>query len=466
MTALTTPDHPLRVAIVGSGPAGFYAAEALLKAAPGVRVDMFERLAAPFGLVRSGVAPDHPRLKEATGVYRHIAEHPQLRYFGNVVVGRDITVTELRESCHAVVLACGAQSDRTMDIPGEALPGSHAATEFVGWYNGHPDYRDRVFDLSGTTAVIVGHGNVAVDVCRILAKTVDELRHTDIAAHALEALAESRIRDIVMIGRRGPAQAKFTHPELRELGTLADCDPAVDPRDLELDAASRAAFADRSNRAALKSYQVLQEFAARGAPVLRRRCRIAFLKTPVALRGGDRVERVVLMKNRLAGDPARPTAEATGDTEELACSIVFRSIGYRGVAMPGVPFDARAGVVPSRDGRVTDDGAVVPGLYVTGWIKRGPSGIIGTNRADSVQTVDALLTDLARSGVPARPDADVVAALLKARGVRVVNWADWQKIDAAEVGRGAPAGKPREKFTRLSEMLEVLARGDDAPVAA
>lgn len=467
MTGLTTPDNPFRVAIVGSGPAGFYAAEALLKAAPGVRVDMFERLASPFGLVRSGVAPDHPRLKEAIGVYRHIAEQPQLRYFGNVTVGRDITVTELLGCCHAVVLACGAQSDRTMDIPGEELPGSHAATAFVGWYNGHPDYRDRVFDLSGSTAVIVGHGNVAVDVCRILAKTVDELRHSDIAAHALEVLADSRIRDIVMIGRRGPAQARFTHPELRELGTLADCDPVVDPHDLELDAAGRAALADRSNRAALKACQVLQEFAARGAPAHRRRCRIAFLKSPIALRGGDRVERVVLMRNRLDGEPPHQVAEATGDTEELACSIVFRSIGYRGVAMPGVPFDARAGVIPNRDGRVTANGAVVPGLYVAGWIKRGATGIIGTNREDSVLTIDAVLADLARSGIPARPDADVLATLLKARGVRVVSYADWQKIDAAEVRRGEAAGKPREKFTRLSDMLEVLARGDGAsPVAA
>jgi ferredoxin/flavodoxin---NADP+ reductase len=466
MTDLGTQDNPVRVAIVGSGPAGFYATEALLKAAPVVFIDMFERLASPFGLIRSGVAPDHPRLKEAIRVYQRIAESPRFRFLGNVTVGRDLSVAELQNCYHAVMFTCGAQSDRTMGIPGEELPGSHGATEFVGWYNGHPDYRDRIFDLSGTTAVIIGQGNVAVDVCRILAKTVDELRHSDIAAHALEVLAESRIRDIVMIGRRGPAQAKFTHQELRELGTLADCDPVVDPRDLELDAESRTELADRSNRAALKSYEVLQEFAARATPTHSRRCRIEFLKNPVELRGSERVERVVLMRNRLTGAPSHQIAEPTGETEELSCSILFRSIGYRGVAMPGVPFDGKRGVIPNRDGRVRDAGIVVPGLYVAGWIKRGPSGIIGTNREDSVLTVNSLLADLPQFDTAARLGAEGLEALLNARAVRVVTYADWQKIDAAEIRRGEAAEKPREKFTRLQEMLDVLLSGDQPSAAS
>ena len=371
--------------------------------------------------------------------------------------GATSSVQELRECYHVVVFACGAQADRAMGVPGEYLPGSHAATEFVGWYNGHPDYRDLVFDLSHETAVVIGQGNVAVDVCRILAKTADELRHTDIAAHALEALAESRIRDIHMIGRRGPAQAKFTHPELRELGELADCDPVVDPRDLELNPESRAELADRANRAAIKSFEVLQAFAARPPPTRRRRCHIEFLKSPIELIGDGRLERVLLMRNRLEGEPGRQVAKPTGEMETLACGLLFRSIGYRGVAIAGVPFDAARGVIPNRDGRVVDGETVVPGLYVTGWIKRGPTGIIGTNREDSVLTVNSILADLPYLDAETKSCADRLTSLLDGRGIRVVSYADWQRIDAAEIQRGAAAVKPREKFTRLNEMLDVLA---------
>ncbi|MDE2230212.1 MAG: FAD-dependent oxidoreductase [Alphaproteobacteria bacterium] len=456
MSSLGTQKNPLRAAIVGSGPAGFYAAEALIGSAPAVLVDMFERLASPFGLVRSGVAPDHPKLKQPIKVYQQIAESPQFRFLGNVTVGHDVSVKELKDCYHVVIFACGTQTDRTMGIPGESLPGSHAATEFVGWYNGHPDYRDLVFDLSHETAVVIGQGNVAVDVCRILAKTADELRHTDIAAHALEVLAQSRIRDIHMIGRRGPAQAKFTHPEIRELGELAECDPVVDPRDLELNSASREELADKRNRANIKSYEVLQAFAARPPSTRHRRCHIEFLKSPIELSGEGRLERVVLMRNRLEGEPSRQVARETGEIEELACGVLFRSIGYRGVAILGVPFDEARGVIPNRDGRVIDDGDVVAGLYVTGWIKRGPTGIIGTNREDSVLTVNSILADLPHLDVGARPGMDRLRALLEGRGSRVVSYADWQKIDAAEIRRGQPAAKPREKFTRLKEMLDVL----------
>jgi ferredoxin--NADP+ reductase len=456
MSDLGTQANPLRAAIVGSGPAGFYAAEALLQSEPAVLVDMFERLASPFGLVRSGVAPDHPKLKQPIRVYQQIAESPQFRFLGNVTVGRDLSVPELKDCYHAVVFACGAQTDRAMGIGGEYLSGSHAATEFVGWYNGHPDYRDLVFDLSHETAVVIGQGNVAVDVCRILAKTADELRHTDIAAHALDVLAESRIRDIHMIGRRGPAQAKFTHPELRELGELADCDPIVDPRDLELNPASREELADRSNRANIKSYEVLQAFAARPPPARHRRCHIDFFKSPIELIGDGRLERVLLMRNRLVGEASRQVAQETGEVEALTCGVLFRSIGYRGVAIAGVPFDAARGVIPNRDGRVIDGGSVVPGLYVTGWIKRGPTGIIGTNREDSVLTVNSILADLPQLDADAKPDTDRLRALLEGSGIRVVSYADWQQIDAAEIQRGEAAAKPREKFTRLEAMLDVL----------
>ena len=456
MSDLGTEQNPVRAAIIGSGPSAFYAAEALIRSEPVVLVDMFERLPSPFGLVRSGVAPDHPKLKEPIRVYQRIAESPHFQFLGNITVGRDIGVKELNNYYHAIVFACGAETDRTLGIAGESLPGSHTATEFVGWYNGHPDYRDCAFDLSHDAAVVIGQGNVAVDVCRILSKTVDELRHTDITKHALEVLAQSKIRDIHMIGRRGPAQAKFTHSELRELGELADCDPIVDPGDLELNPASREELADRSNRANLKSYEVLQGFASRPPPTRRRRCHIHFLKSPIELKGEGRLERVVLMKNRLEGEPLRQVARETGEVEELACGVLFRSIGYRGVPMAGVPFDDSRGIVPNRDGRSVDGANVVPALYVTGWIKRGPTGVIGTNRADSVATVKSLLADLPNLDAGRKPGADELKALLKSRGVRVVSYADWQKIDAAEVRRGETAGKPREKFARVEEMLALL----------
>ncbi len=373
-------------------------------------------------------------------------------------MGRDLTVEELKGCYHVVIFACGAATGRKLGIPGEHLAGSHAATEFVGWYNGHPDYRDRIFDLSHETAVVIGQGNVAVDVCRILCKTADELRHTDIAGHALEVLAQSKIRDVYMIGRRGPAQAKFTHQELREFGELADCDPIVAPGDLELNPASVKEITDRRNRAIGKSYEVLQGFAAWPAPTRHRRCHIEFLKSPIELRGVGRLERVVLMRNRLEGEPSQQVARETSEIEELACGVVFRSIGYRGAAIPGVPFDDHRGVIPNRDGRIVDGPKVVPGLYVTGWIKRGPNGIIGTNRADSVATVTSLLSDLPSLPAVVKSGADGLAALLQSRRVRVVSHTDWQKIDAAEVRRGEAARKPREKFSRVEEMLEVVTR--------
>lgn len=457
MSNLGTAQSPLRAAIVGSGPSGFYAAEALFESGHVVVVDMFERLPSPFGLVRSGVAPDHPKLKEPIRAYERIAENPGFRFLGNVTVGRDVSVEEMTACYHAVIFACGAQTDRKLEIPGEDLRGSHAATEFVGWYNGHPDYRDLDFDLSHETAVVIGQGNVAVDVCRILCKTPAELEHTDIAGHALERLSQSRIRDVYLIGRRGPAQAKFTHKELRELGQLADCNPVVRPEELELDPVSREQLLDRCERAVAMSYEVLQSFVARPPATRRRRCQIRFLRSPLALEGEGRLERVVLGKNRLEGEASHQTAKATGETEQLACGLLLRSIGYRGTVIPGVPFDERQGIFPNRDGRIVDwQGVILPGLYATGWIKRGPTGIIGTNRADSAATVASLLADLPNLPAEAKGGADAVMPLLQARGVRWVSYADWQRIDAAEQQRGESAGKPREKFTRVQEMLRLL----------
>lgn len=454
------PGYTLRVAVVGSGPSGFYACEALLKSALKVHVDLYERLPCPFGLVRSGVAPDHPKLKNAIKVYEKIADSPGFAFLGNVAVGRDLQVEELRRSYHAVILCQGTESDRRLGIPGEDLPGSHTATEFVGWYNGHPDYRERQFDLSVEQAVIIGQGNVAADVARLLAKTADELRQTDIAEHALEALAASRVREIRVVGRRGPAQAKFTSKELKEFGDLAACQAVVDPRELELDPASAAEIADKSNVGVARNLEIFRGFAAGEDTGKRRRCVFEFLRSPVELCGGARLESVVLGRNRLEGEPFALSARGTEQTETRACGLLLRSIGYRGCAMPGVPFDERRAVIPNDTGRVIGtDGRPISGLYTAGWIKRGPTGIIGTNRADAVETVEALLADLSTLGGGDKPGAEALHPLLAGRGVRVVSYADWRRIDAEEIRRGAARGKPREKFTRVEEMLAVLDAG-------
>ena len=450
--------NPLRVAVVGSGPGGFYAAEALFAGGVPVEVDMFEALPAPFGLVRYGVAPDHPKIKNIISRYEKTAAHPSFAFFGNVEVGRDVAVEEMRRYYDAILFANGAQTDRRLGIPGEDLKGSYTATEFVAWYNGHPDYRDRVFDLSHDCAVVIGQGNVAVDVARILAKTIDELKHTDIAAHALEALAGSKVREVRMVGRRGPVQAAFTPPELKELGELEDCDPIVDAAELELNEASRAELEVLKWREAQKNYDMLRELAERKPSGKSRRLLIEFYRGPKQLAGGPRLESVVLEKNTLTGEPGKQKASGTGVTETVACGALFRSVGYRGVEMPGVPFDEKAGVIPNAEGRVTRDGRPVPGFYAAGWIKRGPSGIIGTNKPCSFETVKALLADVPSLPRCAEPSRDAVQALLRSRGARIVSYADWRKIDAAEVAQGERAGKPREKFATVGEMLAVLDR--------
>jgi ferredoxin/flavodoxin---NADP+ reductase len=457
MHALGTEACPLRVAVVGSGPSGFYAAEALLKSAHVVYVDMVERLPAPYGLVRYGVAPDHPKLKEAILVYSVIARLPRFTLLGNVTVGRDVAVTELLAHYHAVVFACGAETDRRLGVPGETLAGSHTATEFVAWYNSHPDYRERSFDLSQEVVAIIGQGNVAADVCRILAKSVDELRTTDIADHALEVLATSRVREIHVIGRRGPAQAKFTNKELKELGELDHCDAVVAPDDLALNPASVAEIEAKANVVSAKNVEIFRQFAARGPTGKPCRLFFHFLKSPVALAGAGRVEELVLARNRLEGEPFKQAAVETPETERLRCGLVFRSIGYCGVPIAGVPFDERRGVFPTQDGRIHNgSGAIVPGLYAAGWIKRGPTGIIGTNRADSVSTVKTLLADLPQFTPEAKPGSEGLQPLLATRGVRVVGLQEWLKIDAFEVALGGPKGKPREKLARLAEILRCL----------
>ena len=462
MNPIGSTENPLRVAIVGTGPSGFYAAGHLLKSKSHpdliVQVDMFDRLPTPWGLVRGGVAPDHPNIKAVSRVYEKTAQHPEFRFFGNVELGRDISRAELTDRYHAVIYAVGAQTDRRMGIPGEDLPGSWAATEFVAWYNGHPDYRDLEFDLSCERAVVIGNGNVAADVARMLALTRDELAATDVADHALDVLAESAVREIVVIGRRGPAQVAFTNPELLELGEMTDADVFVDSRDVALDPLSQAFVeSEDASITARKNVDILNGYASREPAGKRRRIVLRFLVSPVEILGDDRVTGIRVCRNELAADDAGAVrACATEEVETIECGLVFRSIGYRGMPVEDLPFDERRGVIPNELGRVVDAGEHLPGEYVTGWIKRGPTGIIGTNKRDAQETVDALLADLDAGalGPPGEPDRDALEELLAERRPDHVTYAGWEAIDRAEKATGEPQGRPRVKLSTFEELLE------------
>ena len=444
---------PLRVAVVGSGPAAFYAAAALLASEdPRVDVDMIERLPTPWGLVRLGVAPDHPQLKTVSKAFEKIAARPGFRFFGNVQVGRDVTHDELASLYDAVVYAVGSQTDRRLGIPGEDLPGSWAATELVAWYNGHPDFQHLEFDLSHERAVVIGNGNVALDVARMLALTSEELAPTDTTDAAIDAIVSSGIREIVVLGRRGPVQAAWTSTELGELGELAGADVVVDSKELELDPVSQAELAGASN-IVQRNVEILREFASRNRKGKPRVVRLRFRASPVAILGEERVEGVEVIRNRLEPDGRGSVrAIASDESEVIPCGIVFRSVGYRGVGVPGVPFDEPAGTIPNAEGRVLDaSGAPVRGLYCAGWIKRGPTGVIGTNKKDATETVERLLDD-ARAGRLAPRSGARVEDLLGERGVEVVMYAGWEAIDALERARGEPRGRPRLKLATWDEL--------------
>ncbi len=460
MPVVGTASNPLRVAIIGAGPSGFYSAEHIFKDSDlRGQVDVFDRLPTPFGLVRGGVAPDHPKIKSVTRVYEKTAAREGFRFFGNVKIGSDITIDELERHYHAVIYTVGAESDRRLGIPGEELPGSHAATAFVGWYNGHPDYAGERFDLSGDRAVVIGNGNVAMDVARMLALTEDELRATDTADHAIEAMAQSKIQEIVVLGRRGPAQAAFTNPEIRELGEMLDADVIVDPGDLELDPASEA-FIETADKTSRVNVDTLRDFSQRAPAGKHKRIVLRFLASPVAIHGTDRVEGMEIGRNHLTEEGSGLKARDTGERDEIECGLVLRSVGYTGVPIEGVPFDAKRGTFLNERGRILEPGTGEPktGHYTAGWIKRGPSGVIGTNKKDALETVSHLIEDVAAGALldPPEPEPAAVENLLAERGVRFVTFADWQAIDAAEVGRGEPHGRPRVKFVSVEEMLETL----------
>ncbi len=461
MTQPGTDTQPLRVAIIGAGPSGFYVAEHLLnQSGLHVEIDMFDRLPTPYGLVRGGVAPDHQKIKAVVAIYDKIASHPGFRFFGYVEFGKDVTLSALRQFYHQIVYTTGAQTDQRMDIPGENLRGSHPATEFVAWYNGHPDFSDYHFDFSHESVAIVGVGNVAVDVARILCRTPEELAKTDIADYALEALRHSRIKDVYMLGRRGPAQAAFTNPELKELGELAGADLVISADEAALDALSREALENVPDRTTTRKVEMLQDYAKRDRTGKTRRLHLRFLVSPVALFGdaSEQVTAMRLVQNELyatAAGSLRP--RATEHFETLPVGLVFRSVGYRGVPLIDVPFDERWGVILNQKGRVLDPETRQPrtGEYTAGWIKRGPSGVIGTNKPDALETVQCMVDDIGKDATlhPAYPTAVAASQYVQEHQSHYFSYDDWRLLNSIEVTRGKALGKPRVKFTHLQEML-------------
>ncbi len=453
MKSMTRPYH---VAIVGSGPSGFFAAASLLKAdgsagGAGVAIDMLEMLPTPWGLVRSGVAPDHPKIKSVSQQFEKIATDPRFRFFGNIRVGEHVTAAELAERYDAVIYAMGAQSDRALNIPGEDLPGSEAAVDFVGWYNAHPHFEHMAPNLSGAHAVVVGNGNVAIDVARMLVTEPEVLALTDIADHALESLRTSGVEEVLVIGRRGPLQSAFTTLELRELGELEGVDVVVDPADLEGISDEDAAAV---GKIAKNNIKVLREYASRTPRPGHRRIVLRFFTSPIEIKGDGKVESIVLGRNQLVTDSdGRMVAKDTGVREELPVQLVVRSVGYRGVPVEGLAFDEKTGTIPNANGRIEGS----RNEYVVGWIKRGPSGVIGTNKKCSQDTVDTVLGDLAAAELVDRPGdyGDELAKWLESRQPELVTSAHWQAIDNFERQAGEALQRPRVKLANLTELLRV-----------
>jgi ferredoxin--NADP+ reductase len=452
-----------KIAVIGSGPAGFYAAGELFRQQSWeIKVDMFERLPTPFGLVRGGVAPDHQKIKSVQKIYSRIAENENFRFFGNVEFGRDIFQADLLEHYDAVIYSVGSPADRELGIPGEDLSGSHSATEFVAWYNGHPDFCDYKFDLSAKNAFVIGIGNVALDVARILAKTPEELAETDIADYALDALRASQLEDIWLVGRRGPVQAAFSPAELREFMELAEADVVVEQNVLELDAESKQILETDASNDTKKNIEILKQISARQISEKKRRVHFLFLSSPVEISGNDKVEKISLVRNQLLKrEDGSLAAQPTEEINEAAAELVFRSIGYHGQPLPDLPFDQKSGTIPNECGQVKDQengNKLRNREYVAGWIKRGPSGVIGTNKQDAVETVHRMLETFLNEKMEAgkncaNPD---IVALLENRKLEYVSFADWKLIDVHETEAGQKQGRPRVKLTSIAEMLSVI----------
>ena len=448
----------MRIAIIGSGPAGFYAAEVLLKRTDTVvHVDMFDRLPTPFGLVRGGVAPDHQSIKAVTRVYDKTAARPTFRFLGNVCLGRDVTVDELRQHYHQIVYAVGNEDDRRLGIPCEGIPRCTPATVFIGWYNGHPDYRNAKIDLSVSRVAVVGNGNVAIDAARILLRTPAELEKTDIAAHALQILRNSRVREVFILGRRGPEQASFTPPELKELGEMEDVDLIVAPSELAGCVIPEAEGGSQQE----KNLKILQSFAARQSGAKAKKLHLRFLVSPteVIADSAGNVAGIALEKNRLEVKPdGAVSAYGTGEIEILDVEMVLPAIGFAAERIAGVPFDEKARVIANEDGRVVDpvSRAVIPNEYVVGWARTGPQGLIGSHKGASAHVVEHMTTDGAALEMRALPEPDALIAVLRERGVQIVSFDDWKQLDDVELARGEQRGAPRDKMVDVETMLAVL----------
>lgn len=459
MDEIGTAQNPLRVAIIGSGPAGFYTVSNFLKNKElVVEFDMYDRLPTPFGLVRAGVAPDHQKDKSVQKAYDKSAQLPNFRFFGNVEYGSDVTMKDLRKHYHQVMFSTGAPFDRNLGIPGEDLDGCFSATEFVAWYNGHPDFADRKFDLSQENVVIIGVGNVAIDVARMLCKTHDELSVTDVADHALLALKDSKVKNVYILGRRGPAQAAFTPPEIKELGEFEDADVTVPLEESKVDAASLALIENDKN--AIKNINFISEYAERTIQGKSRLLTIRFLVSPLEVIGEDgKVKSVKVVKNKLVENQDgtfRPVA--TEETENIPAGLIFRSVGYKGKPLPDIPYNENSGTIMNDSGRVIEaDGTPVCGLYTAGWIKRGPSGVIGTNKTCAQETVARMIEDIGigKVNIPEDPSIGGAEDLINGIDSAVVTYPEWQNIDRSELQRGEAQGRPRVKYTDIDEMISV-----------
>lgn len=464
MSDVGTEANPLRVAIIGAGPSGFYTVSNFLKEKDlHVEFDMFDRLPTPFGLVRAGVAPDHQKDKSVQRAYDKSAQSANYRFYGNVEYGRDIHLDDLKQHYHQVMFTTGAPFDRSLNIPGQDLDGSYSATEFVAWYNGHPHFADHEFDLDQESVAIIGIGNVAMDVARILCKTHDELAVTDIADHALEALSNSNVKHVYILGRRGPAQAAFTPPEIKEMGEFEDADVTVSKAEADVDAEDMAALEESNDKNALKNVATIQEYSERSVEGKSRLLTIRFLVSPTELIGEDgHVSAIRLVKNKLVREDGAVWPEATDEEEVIPVGMVFRSVGYLGQPLPNIPYNEKKGTIRNEQGRVVDDGGdPVTGLYTAGWIKRGPTGVIGTNKTCAQETVHCMVEDLraGRLNMPADPSVEGAMALVQARQADSISYDEWLNIDSVEVSRGEAAGRPRIKFTNIEEMVRVAKTG-------
>lgn len=459
---MTEANRTWRVAVVGSGPAAFYTAEALFKAGgPGIAVDLFDRLPVPFGLVRGGVAPDHQKIKSVVKVYDRIAANDGFRFFGNVCLGRDIQVEDLNAHYHQVVYAFGCESDTKLGLDGEDLGGVYAATDFVGWYNGHPDHRHHQFDLHNAKRVaLVGNGNVAMDVARILLASPDELAKTDIAEHSLATLRNSTVEEVILLGRRGPAQAAFSPKEIAEIAAIPHIDVVVTRDDAKLDELSAAWLAKEGARSQQRNVDFCTVQAELGEGVQPKKLRCRFLVSPSALHGDNgRLRAVTVEHMKLQADESgTPRPRPTGTSEEIEVDLLFKAIGYRGEPVAGVPFDEKKGIVANVAGRVVEQvgGDVRIGHYAAGWCKRGPTGLIGTNSLDAKDTVVAMHADYQEGKLlaPSQPD---ISQLLQERSIDAVSWADWQRLDQWEQNEGESRGKLRHKLTSIAELMTVIA---------